>query len=159
MPLSPSALARLQHQHETIHELTGDLSEQQLRRTVNPGKWSAFDNIAHLACYQGIFLARLERIQMEASPAFDAYVADIDPNFTGYQQRSLPHLLTSIDSRRSIIRNKLQGMNEDALLRTATHLRYGLLDTVQWTEFFLLHEAHHLYTIFMLVQGLRKPLQ
>ena len=159
MPLSPSALTRLKHQHETIHELVGDLPEQALRRVINPGKWSAFDNIAHLACYQRVFLIRLERIQMEASPAFPAYVADNDPDFPGYQQRSLPHLFTSIESRRSALLNKLEGMNEVALLRTAAHPRYGLLDTVQWTEFFLLHEAHHLYTIFMLVQGLRKLLQ
>src|SRR5580658_2261492 len=159
MPLTPSALTRLRHQHETIRELVGDLPEQALRRVINPGKWSAFDNIAHLACYQGIFLLRLERIQMETSPVFDAYVADTDPNFHAYQQRSLPHLFTSIESRRSTLLNKLEGMDEAALLRTASHPRYGLLDTTRWTEFFLLHEAHHLYTIFMLVQGLRKPLQ
>jgi DinB superfamily len=159
MPLSPSALARLQHQHETIRELVGDLPEQQLRHTVNAGKWSAFDNMAHLACYQGVFLIRLERIQMETSPAFDAYVADTDPNFSSYQHGSLQHVLHSIDSRRSVLLNKLEGMNEDGLQRTASHPRYGLLDTTHWTEFFLLHEAHHLYTIFGLIQTLRKHLQ
>jgi hypothetical protein len=159
MPLSTSALTRLQHQHETIRELVDDLPEQQLRRTINAGKWSAFDNIAHLACYQGVFLARLERIQMEESPVFEAYVADTDPNFSGYQHGSLQHLYNSIDSRRAILRNKLEGMNEDSLLRTASHPRYGLLDTAHWTEFFLLHEAHHLYTIFSLIQGLRKSLR
>ena len=159
MPLSPSALARLRHQHETIRELVGDLTEQQLRRNNNAGKWSAFDNIAHLACYQGIFLVRIERIQMEASPAFDAYVADADPNFPSYQHGTLRHLLNSIDSRRSILLNKLEGMNEVGLQRTASHPRYGLLDTTHWTEFFLLHEAHHLYTLFGLIQGLRKHLQ
>jgi hypothetical protein len=159
MPLSTSALVRLRHQHETIRELAGDLPEQRLRRNVNAGKWSAFDNIAHLACYQGVFLVRLERIQMEASPAFDAYVADTDPNFSGYQHGSLQHLLSSIDSRRSALLNKLEGMDEVALQRTASHPRYGLLDTTHWTEFFLLHEAHHLYTLFSLIQGIRKHLQ
>ena len=159
MPLSTSALVRLRHQHETIRELVGDLSEQQLRRTVNAGKWSAFDNIAHLACYQGVFLVRLERIQMETSPAFDAYVADTDPNFSSYQHGSLQHSLHSIDSRRAVLLNKLEGMSEVELQRTASHPRHGLLDTAHWTEFFLLHEAHHLYTLFSLIQGLRKHLQ
>ena len=27
------------------------------------------------------------------------------------------------------------------------HPRFGLLTVVDWTEFFLLHEAHHLYTM------------
>jgi DinB superfamily len=159
MPLSPSALARLRHQHETIRELVGDLTEPQLRRNINAGKWSAFDNIAHLACYQGVFLVRLERIQMEASPAFAAYVADTDPNFSTYLHGTLPHLLHSIDSRRTVLLNKLEGVSEDILRRTASHPRYGLLDTTHWTEFFLLHEAHHLYTIFGLIQTLRKLLQ
>jgi hypothetical protein len=159
MPLSTSALTRLQHQHETIRQLVGDLSEQQLRRTIDPGKWSAFDNIAHLACYQGVFLVRLERIQMEESPIFEAYVADTDPNFSGFQHGSLQHLYDSIDSRRAVLLNKLEGMNEVDLRRTASHRRYGLLDITHWTEFFLLHEAHHLYTIFSLIQGLRKSLR
>src|ERR1700742_2073349 len=110
MPLSTSALVRLHHQHETIRELAGGLSEHQLRRNVNAGKWSAFDNIAHLACYQGVFLIRLERIQMETSPAFDAYVADTDPNFSGYQHGSLRPWLNSIDSRRAVLLTKLGGM-------------------------------------------------
>jgi hypothetical protein len=159
MPLSTSALTRLRHQHETIRELAGDLPEQQLRLAINPGKWSAFDNIAHLACYQGVFLVRLDRIQTEESPIFEAYVADSDPNFSGYQQGALGDLYDSIDSLRAVLLDKLEGMNEVALLRTAAHQRYGLLDIKQWTEFFLLHEAHHLYAIFMLVQGLRKSLR
>lgn len=159
MPLSTSALSRLQHQHETIRELVGDLSEEQLRQNINPGKWSALDNIAHLACYQPIFQIRLERIQTEDSPSFDRYVPDNDPGLAGYQQQSLPNLLSAINELRGTLSHKLEGMNEDALRRTGTHPRDGLLDTIQWTEFFLLHEAHHLYTIFMLVQGLRKRLR
>jgi hypothetical protein len=96
---------------------------------------------------------------MEESPIFEAYVADTDPNFYGYQHAALQDLYNSIDSRRAVLLDKLEGMNEVALLRTAAHQRYGLLDITQWTEFFLLHEAHHLYTIFMLVQGLRKSLR
>jgi hypothetical protein len=150
MPLSPSALTRLQHQHQTVRELIAGRSEHQLKHIVNPGKWSAFDNIAHLACYQPVFLLRLERIQTEDSPVFDRYIAEMDPAFPDYQQRPLANLLTSIDTQRGMIINKLQGMNETELKRTATHPRYGLLDIAQWTEFFLLHEAHHLYTVFML---------
>jgi len=55
-----------------------------------------------------------------------------------------------------VIFSKLQGMGEDDLRRVGHHPRYGMLDVRQWTEFFLLHEAHHLYTIFMLVRELAK---
>ena len=159
MPLSSSALARLQYQHFTIRDLIAGLTEEQLRREVQPGKWSAFDNIAHLACYQPMFLLRLERIQMEDSPVFERYVADTDPAFPDYQHSSLSELLTGIDERRAAILFKLQGLGEDELGRAAHHPRYGRMDVKQWAEFFLLHEAHHLYTIFMLVQELRKGLR
>jgi hypothetical protein len=156
MPLSSSAIVRLQYQHTTIRELIAELTEQDLKRVVQPGKWSAFDNIAHLACYQPVFLLRLERIQAEETPAFERYVADSDPQFAGYRDLPLAELLSGIDARRAVIFLKLQGMGEEALRRTAYHPRYGMLDVRQWTEFFLLHESHHLYTIFMLVQDLQK---
>lgn len=159
MPLSPSALTRLQYQHTTIRELISGFDETSLKRVLTPGKWSVFDNIAHLACYQPVFLLRLERIQSEHSPVFERYVADVDPMFPEYQQLSLEELLTGIDARRAVLVSKLQGMGEDDLRRVALHPRYGTLDVVQWTEFFLLHEAHHLYTIFILVQELQKDLR
>ena len=31
------------------------------------------------------------------------------------------------------------------------HPKYGALTLVEWTEFFLLHEAHHLFTLFKLL--------
>ena len=156
MALSISALSRLQYQHTTIRELIAGLDEPNLKSVVNPGKWSAFDNIAHLACYQPMFLLRLERIKTEDSPAFERYVADNDPAFPGYLDLSLKDLLKDLDALRAVILSKLQGMGEDELRRVGHHPRYGMLDVRQWTEFFLLHEAHHLYTIFMLVRELQK---
>ena len=157
--LSPSALTRLQYQHTTVRELIAGLDEERIKRIITPGKWSAFDNIAHLACYQPVFLLRLERIQTEDSPAFDRYVADTDPLFSDYRDQPLSELLSDMETRRAVIFSKLQGMREDDLKRIAIHPRYGTLDVPQWTEFFLLHEAHHLYTIFMLTQEIRKGLR
>ena len=39
---------------------------------------------------------------------------------------------------------------ETDLERTARHSAYGKMNLVQWLNFFLLHEAHHLFTIFKL---------
>jgi hypothetical protein len=148
----------LRHQHQTIRELIDPLTEYQLKQRIDPGKWSAFENIAHLACYQPVFLHRLERIQRENNPVFDRYVAEADPDFPGYQQQQLSRLLSDIDANRKILTTLLEGLSEPVLQRTGTHPRDGLLTVPQWTEFFLLHEAHHLYTIFILVQQLRKNL-
>jgi len=158
MPLSESILARLRHQHKTIQELIGDLPEQQLRLRIDPAKWSAFENIAHLASYQPVFLHRLHRIQEENNPFFPRYMADSDPEYSTAVQRSLGRLLSTIRSDRQTMITLLEGMDDTGLQRTGQHARYGLFPQAQWVEFFLLHEAHHLYTIFMLVQEMRKNL-
>ncbi|HXB91441.1 MAG TPA: DinB family protein [Puia sp.] len=156
MPLSASVLARLQYQHQTIDELITGLSEEELRRRIYPDKWSAFENIAHLAAYQPVFFERLVRMQQDTAPAFERYVAENDPLFPGYVDRTLEQLLRDIRKERSRILSELEGMSEATLQRTGRHPKFGLFPLATWTEFFLLHEAHHLFTIFPLVQELRK---
>jgi hypothetical protein len=152
MPLSISAISRLQHQHKTIHDLVKGLSEEQLNKRVNPEKWSAFEQIAHLAAYQPTFFGRLHKMQQEVSPSFERYVADNDPLFHECCKNSLKELLEDLDTQRFIIINHLTTLPEQALRRTGHHPKFGLLTIVEWTEFFLLHEAHHLFSIFMLTR-------
>ena len=158
MPLSLSARTRLEFQHLTIRELIAGLDEQQLKQRIDPSKWSAYENMVHLASYQPVFILRLERIQHAESPAFTRYTADEDPQFYSDMQLPLPSLLAYIDERRVDLLVKLQSMSEIELSRTGLHPVFGKMNVIQWTEFFLLHEAHHLYTIFRLLQQLRKGL-
>lgn len=151
--------ARLMHQHHTIRDLTAGLPVETLQRRVLPDKWSVLENIAHLAAYQPVFITRLERISREPSPAFDRYVAEQDPAFPSYLEKSFEALLGNIDDQRTVILSRLKDGGETLFTKTGLHPRYGLLTGREWTEFFLLHEAHHLYTIFQLVQDLRKTLQ
>jgi len=153
--LSPSILTRLQHQYEALAELTAGLTEQQLKQRINPDKWSAFENIAHLAAYQPMSLARLERIAAEDSPSFERYVAEKDPLFPQYLDHSLETLMNLIPARAQTITAHITALDGADLLRTGLHPRYGKLTVLQWTQFYLLHEAHHLFTIFMLTQDLR----
>jgi len=81
MPLSNSILTRLRYQHEALPELIGDLTEDELKRRINPDKWSPFEHIAHLAAYQPMFLRRLGRIATEPAPSLERYVAEKDPQF------------------------------------------------------------------------------
>jgi len=155
MPLSPSILTRLQHQHEALPELIEGFTEQQLRQRINPDKWSAFENIAHLAAYQPMFLTRLERIAAEDAPTFERYVAEKDPLFPDYLNIPLQSLLDLISTRAEQITAKLTSFDEAGLLRVALHPKYGRLTVPQWTQFYLLHEAHHLFTIFILTRDLR----
>ena len=155
MPLSDSILTRLRHQHEALPELIHGLTETTLKHRVNPDKWSAFEHIAHLAAYQAMFVGRLERLATEPTPSFQRYVAENDPGFPQYLNYNLKTLLELISISATQITVKLTNLKEPDLLRTGLHPRYGELTIPQWVQFFLLHEAHHLFTIFMLTQDLR----
>jgi hypothetical protein len=153
--LSPSQQTRLQHQHETIIELTKGLSEQELRTRPETGKWSPFENMVHLASYQEAFIARLKRIQKEDNPSFGRYVAEQDPRFEECCQMDLHQLNEHLFTHRFLISNHLSALSETDFRRTAMHPVYGKLNVTQWLEFFLLHEAHHLFTIFRLLNSNR----
>ena len=148
--------ARLMYQHMTIRDLTAGLPVETLQRRILPEKWSVFEYVAHLAAYQPIFIHRLERLSLEPSPVFERYVAEKDPAFPSYLEKSFQELTGNIDDGRTVILSRLEDGGEALLVKTGLHPRYGLLTGREWTEFFLLHEAHHLYTIFMLIQDLRK---
>jgi hypothetical protein len=40
------------------------------------------------------------------------------------------------------------------LERIGIHKKFGNLNIIQWLEFFVLHEAHHIYTIFQLANDI-----
>ncbi|HEX6192389.1 MAG TPA: DinB family protein, partial [Chitinophagaceae bacterium] len=42
------------------------------------------------------------------------------------------------------------------LQKTGVHPAYGQMNMIHWLNFFLLHEAHHLFTIFKLAAELKK---
>jgi hypothetical protein len=154
MPLSDSILTRLQFQHETILELITGLPEERLKQRVNPEKWSAFENIAHLAAYQPVFYRRLEVMESENDPGFERYTAESDPLFPAYLEKPLTGLTGAIAHDRAAITAKLRAMNDATLQRAGIHPKFGRLTVEQWAEFFLLHEAHHLFTLFKLVRDL-----
>jgi hypothetical protein len=154
--LSSSITSRLQFQHRTIEELIKEYNEDSLRIHTIPGKWSAFENIVHLVTYQFIFQERIEKIIAGNNPAFPRYVAENDPVFYEWLQHSLPQLLQSLHSVRKQINQQLIELTTDQLAYIGQHPLYGALSLVQWAEFFLLHEAHHLFTLFKLLNEARK---
>ena len=149
----PSLLARLNNQHESIAHLIQNLDTMRLTIEVIPGKWSIKDNIAHLATYQPIFLERVQVILTIDEPVFERYKADYDPEFEAWQQQTVPALLSRIEDDRKTIYDTISSLTPAEIHRTGIHKKFVALTITQWTEFFLFHEAHHLFTIFQLVHG------
>jgi hypothetical protein len=44
-------------------------------------------------------------------------------------------------------------LTEEDFARTGVHPKFGAMSLSLWLEFFLVHEAHHLYVVLQLVRG------
>lgn len=150
MELSASSSSRLAYQHLTISELVTGIPEAKLHLNPAPGKWSIHDNIAHLARYNVVFQERIRMMIQEDAPVFSRYVAEADEEFPSWQKKSTTALIDSIGVERKRISAMATSLSPDQLSRIGVHPRFGKLSVVDWMEFFLLHEAHHIFTTFQL---------
>jgi uncharacterized damage-inducible protein DinB len=129
------------------------LDNEHILRNPAPGKWSIKDNIAHLARGHEVFIYRINAILNSDNPSLDAYNADNDAEFSKWQQTNLSRLLEEMNDDRKKVIELMNSLTEKNLDRVGTHPRFGRMNVLEWTEFFLLHEAHHLFTIFRLAHS------
>ncbi len=150
-----SLTERLKNQHKTIASIIIKLNNSQLQYHPSPAKWNIHENIAHMAKYQPVFIDRIRKILTNEEPAFEVYKAEEDDEFEIYCAFTTYELLKKISSDREVIFHLITHLPVDKLDRIGTHPKYGKLTISEWTEFFLLHEAHHLLTIFQLAHRVR----
>jgi uncharacterized damage-inducible protein DinB len=153
----PSSLStRLQYQHKTLVDMIDGLTDEQVRRQVVTGKWSIFENIVHLQTYQHTFIERVRQILTGNHPSFSRYTAEADPLFLDNCGRSTREIMQDMFTVRKELCAEMLGFPQSDLLKKGTHPVFGSMTLLQWLNFFLLHEAHHLFTIFKLAAELRK---
>jgi hypothetical protein len=156
MQLNSTITTRLQYQHKCLVDIIDGLTEEQVRRNILPGKWSIFENIVHLQTYQRRFCERLKRILKEDNPSFERYVAEADPQFLDNCHLSLREVMQDFISLRKDMVFSALALTEKELSLTGTHPFFAVMTIPQWFNFFLLHEAHHFFTILKLSGELRK---
>ena len=156
MPLPSSITTRLEYQHKSLLDLIDGLSDEQIRRQVITGKWSIFENIVHLATYQHTFIQRIRQVQNEENPSFARYTAETDPLFLDNCSKSTREIVQDLIATRREIISYILALQESSVLRTGEHPFFGKMNMSQWLNFFLLHESHHLFTIFKLAAELKK---
>ena len=153
----PSSIStRLQYQHKSLLDIINGLSDEQIRKAVYPGKWSIFENIVHLTTYQHILINRLKLILETDNPVFERYTAETDPQFHDNCGKTTREIMQDLLTTRKEMAAGILSFDEPELIKTGTHPFFGKMTVLQWLDFFLLHEAHHLYTIFRLTAELRK---
>ena len=156
MQMSSSVSTRLHYQHKSLLDIIESLSDEQLRRQVIIGKWSIFENIVHLQTYQHLFIKRVKQMLEENDPQFPRYSAEGDPSFLDNCTMSTREILQDlIGTPKDIYAEMAQFKGED-FNKTGQHPSFGKMNLMQWLNFFLLHEAHHLFTIFKLSAEFKK---
>jgi uncharacterized damage-inducible protein DinB len=112
-----------------------------------PEKWSAAENLAHLARYHQIFLERIERILTEQTPSLRGYRAEDDPEWPRWTSMRPQQMLANLSSLRTKLMARLRSLNEPDFERTGIHSKFGEMTLALWLEFFLVHEGHHLNVV------------
>ncbi len=148
-------LQRLQCQPAALDHLLYNFSEEEVRSRPLPDKWNIFENLSHLARYHEIFRERIILITAGGNPLFEAYKADNDDGFYEWQKKPYKQLLEDFYRDRNALNDQLASLSQNEILSTGRHPVYGSMNVEGWTEFFLLHEAHHLFTIFKLAAKLQ----
>jgi uncharacterized damage-inducible protein DinB len=156
MPIPSSISTRLQYQHKSLLDVIEGLSDEQIRMQINPGKWSIFENIVHLQAYQHASVERVRGILEQDTPVYDPYVAEKDPLFIENCAKSTREVMQDLITTRKEMSAGILSFTEEDLKKTSYHSVYGKMNLLQWLNFFLLHEAHHLFVIFKMAAILKK---
>ena len=150
MEIYTSIKDRLNSQHLAIKELIRNLDEEIINKRPETGKWSIQENLVHIVSYHQVFLQRMEKIIKNDNPYFDRYRSDGDANFNELQKLNTGELIINLEGERKKVTDFLFKLSKSELQKPGTHQKFGVMNVVEWIEFFLLHEAHHIYTIFKL---------
>lgn len=98
-------------------------------------------------------LARLERILAEERPALERYRAEADAEWPRWTRRSVADVSDQLVALRARLCEKVDALSATELARVGLHPLFGAMSLEQWLDFFLLHEAHHLYVILTRSRG------
>jgi hypothetical protein len=156
--LREHTLVRLATQLEALPLILGEARPALLAWRPPTGKWSAHENLAHLARHHEILRGRLGRILGEERPQLARYRAEEDPDWPRWSALSTEEVLSRLRRLREEILGRIRELSPAQLERVGVHPLFGEMTIPGWLEFFLLHEAHHLYMVMMRVGEARKAL-
>lgn len=155
MQMPSSVSTRLQYQHKSLVDIIDGLSDEQIRVQPEPGKWSIFENLVHLQSYQHTFIKRIKSLLEGNNPSFPVYTAEADPLFHENCSKSSREVMQDFLTTRKEMAAEILNFREEDLSKTGVHPKYGKMHLMGWLNFFLLHEAHHLFTIFKLTAQMK----
>jgi DinB family protein len=141
-------LRRLETQLQALSTILGKAAPSEIDARPPSGQWSARENLAHLARHHEVMLARLARILAEDEPLLERYRAEDDPEWPRWSARPARDVLKALPRLRARLVARARSLTPAQEQRVGVHARFGPMTVGRWLEFFLVHEAHHLYVVF-----------
>ena len=147
--LGEATILRLETQLDVVSMLLSDATPEAIMSRAASGEWSAHENLAHLARHHAVFLERLHRILAEDAPKLGRYRAEEDSDWGEWSRLSTEEVLSRLKTLRLEIVRVVKALTEAETSRVGVHPLFGEMSVAGWVEFFLLHEAHHLYKVMI----------
>ncbi len=151
MSVPDPVMARLETQLEALSAILARATPNTIDQRPSSGDWSARENLAHLARHHSVFHDRLERLLAEDRPQLGRYRAEEDPKWPEWSRLPLDEIVERLRSLRRRLVERVRSLTPAQLARTALHPTFGEMGLPEWLDFFLLHEAHHLYTAMICI--------
>jgi|SRR5450432_335500 uncharacterized damage-inducible protein DinB len=151
--ISQSQLYRLNYQPEALEQILEKVPVDRMEKKILAGKWSIQENLGHLLRYQEMSQIRFKRILNEQEPLLDRYIAEEDEEFKTVLNQSSKEILFHLKEDRQLFTAHLLSLTKEHLSRRGIHPVLGTMVLSEWIEFFLLHESHHMMTIFRLAHS------
>ncbi|MCI0483679.1 MAG: DinB family protein [candidate division NC10 bacterium] len=151
--LSESTRLRLAIQLESLQVILGGVDPAAVNRRPASGKWSAHENLAHLARIHQLYLERIRRILSEERPELPRYKAEDDPEWPQWAALPTEEVLQRLQTLRGQLLELVGKLSAAQIGRPGIHPSVGAMTIPEWIEFFLLHEAHHLYAAMQRARG------
>ena len=152
MDAPETTVTRLRTQLDCLPIILSGVPATALDNRPIAGKWSARENLAHLARYQELFFDRMRRIRSEDCPLLPRYRAEDDAEWPRWVLLPMAGILTSLGPMRAQLVDEAGQLSAAELSRIGIHPKFGEMTLGLWLEFFLLHEAHHLLAVMQLVR-------
>ncbi len=151
--LPETTLLRLRTQLDTVPRMLAGAPRQAAEWRPASGKWTAREQLAHIARLHPVTLQRVELILAEAEPQMPRYRAEEDPEWPRWAAMPLAEVTGELTRLRPALIAAVTALPPAALERRGVHAVFGHMSIAQWMEFFVLHEAHHLYWAFALLRS------
>ncbi len=147
-----STSIRLETQLDSLPLMLDKASPDAMTRRAASGKWSAHDNLAHLARHHEVFIQRIQRILSDERPHLPRYRVEEHPEWPKWSAVPTDEVLRRLMVLRGELVELVRNLSPSQLDRIGVHPTFGEMTIPMWVKFFLLHEAHHLYVVMVRIR-------